>query len=250
MLSIQYRKLGIPYAAYWFAPKPESSHALSLVAYRSCRDVGERIGFVRQTSHTKIVDTNQPDDKLFAQFNKTTSYEIRRSQRDGVRSVLSNDLAAYEAFYNDFARQKNLPLVTVAQLQRFGDNTQIVTAVVDGLPVAMNIYLVDRSGGRARLLRSASSFRGHDSSEARNLIGRANRFAHWEAMKHFREMGFYLYDLGGYAPSTADEEIKRINQFKDGFGGALVLEADYVSWPLFAYQHLRGGGRRQSEARD
>jgi len=53
----------------------------------------------------------------------------------------------------------------------------------------------------------------------RNLIGRANRWLHYQDMRRFKAKGFALYDFGGYAKDSGDVDLQRINQFKEGFRG-------------------------------
>jgi hypothetical protein len=103
---------------------------------------------------------------------------------------------------------------------------------VGGQPLVMHAYLQDKTIGRVALWKSASHFRtleGAEGQQQRNLIGRANRLLHFSDMKHLRNDGFEIYDLGGYAPDTDDLALKRINDFKDSFGGELVEESNYLS---------------------
>jgi hypothetical protein len=99
--------------------------------------------------------------------------------------------------------------------------------------------------GRVRLIRSASLFRetGH---EERQKIGRANRLLHFHDILLFQQEGLGLYDLGGYYPDKAplNAELKRINEFKESFGGQLKSEANYLSCALYAYRASHGLYRR------
>ena len=76
------------------------------------------------------------------------------------------------------------------------------------------MYITD--GFRARLLYSASHFRSYDKNY-RALIGRANRFLHWEDMVHLKKYGMSIYDMGGIGANS-------IAGFKKGFGGTEVTE--------------------------
>lgn len=56
----------------------------------------------------------------------------------------------------------------------------------------------------------------------RNLIGRANRFHHWQDMLRFKQAGIRVYDFGGWYQGTTDTEKLGINRFKAEFGGTVV----------------------------
>jgi hypothetical protein len=110
---------------------------------------------------------------------------------------------------------------------------------VDGEVLIWHAHL--RGPDRARLLHSASIFREMDKDTA-NLIGRANRLHHWADMQRFRGEGLGTYDFGGWYAGSEDAAKLRINDFKRGFGGAIVPQynADCAStWKGAAALHLR-----------
>ena len=92
----------------------------------------------------------------------------------------------------------------------------------------MHAYLLDDTLKRVRLLHSASLFRNEKDNQLKAITGRANRLLHFNDMCFFKQHGFQIYDMGGYAHGTSDEALKRINQFKDSFGGILIQESDYL----------------------
>jgi hypothetical protein len=94
----------------------------------------------------------------------------------------------------------------------------------------MHAYLVDPSILRARLLYSASQHLSSNVASERAIIGRMNRYLHFQDMLYFKELNYKVYDMGGYAYETKDEVLQNINKFKDGFGGNLVCEYDYWPW--------------------
>ncbi len=67
----------------------------------------------------------------------------------------------------------------------------------------------------------------------RSLVGMANRFLHFKDMTYFKDNNYMVYDFGGYAFETNDEQLKNINDFKDSFGGTLIHESDYMPLILF-----------------
>ncbi len=83
---------------------------------------------------------------------------------------------------------------------------------------------------RVRLLHSASKIYSiTDEPSEKAMIGRANRLLHFSDMQRFKELGYEIYDFGGYAHQTNDNMLIGINNFKDSFGGQLVEESNYQS---------------------
>lgn len=157
--------------------------------------------------------------------------------KDGIQAEIHTETNEFITFYNDFASTKGLAPIGIGLLE-YGENLVITKAVSEGEILVMHAYLLDRSEGRVRLLYSASLYRKEQmGGTKRSWIGRANRLLHFEDMKTFKAMGFSIYDMGGYAFGTADDSLQRINLFKDGFGGQMVVENDY--WPLLMLLAVR-----------
>jgi len=71
------------------------------------------------------------------------------------------------------------------------------------------------------------------------VVGRANRFLHYEDIRYFKEHGYETYDLGGYAKDTQDPKLQGINVFKESFGGTIVEQYNYYS-PLYKLELGKG----------
>lgn len=181
---------------------------------------------------TQFIELCRPQLDIFNAFNRETQYEIRRCEKADslVFDVNSNpgsqDVVAFISFYHRFHQGKNLPntetscafyLKTLYQFQEH--NALVITSVMkqDQEPLCVHTYLVD--GVRARLINSASVFRGTDSG-FRSLVGRANRCLHWRDMLYFKGQGYKLYDLGGLSTEVDDT----VSSFKRSFGGYQVTE--------------------------
>jgi hypothetical protein len=137
------------------------------------------------------------------------------------------DIRAEAAHVSRRARGSAAP---VDDQVHWDDNTLVLMAVDESGTLVMNHYIVCRSSGRARMMYSASQFRGINSSADRNRIARANRFLHFEAMRYFKRMGLKTYDFGEFAVDTDDESLQGGNRFNESFGGG--NEACYKSQTL------------------
>ena len=103
----------------------------------------------------------------------------------------------------------------------------ILTCVLKaGNPLVWHSYFV--YGNRCRPIYSASHYRYTNDTQMRSLIGRANRWLHWQDMLKFKEIELCNYDWGGWHTGN-DSVLLKINKFKESFGGVqtTVYDARY-----------------------
>jgi lipid II:glycine glycyltransferase (peptidoglycan interpeptide bridge formation enzyme) len=219
----------MPVNVIWFADKPQKWQCLYSY-YKQSTHVTPVAGYHREDFFTKIIDLTTPLEIIETGFDQKTAYEIRRAIKDGVTTTIETDLKHFVNFYNLFAKTKQLPRIGV-NINKYKSRLVITKAVYDAQDIVMHAYLVDNSMKRVRLLYSASLFRNEQDTQLKAIVGRANRLLHFKDMCLFKQQGFDVYDLGGYAVNTNDEALIRINYFKDSFGGTLVHESDYLPFP-------------------
>jgi hypothetical protein len=181
-----------------------------------------------QEFHTILVDLRCEPEALLAGMGKDTRYEIRRAgERDGLVYRQRNcDDAAVDEFCDAYARfsvQKGLPGIRKWWLQRYAEAGALDISEMDAQDCSSLVWHVYYRGRhRVRLLHSVSLYRVSEEAGYRNMMGRANRYHHWQDMLRFRAEGISAYDLGGWYPGISDHEKLRINQFKEEFGGKIV----------------------------
>jgi FemAB family len=115
--------------------------------------------------------------------------------------------------------------------------------------LVIHATIVDRESGRVRILQAASLFRNAQTGHEERFFSEAARLLYWEQMLYFRERGIHYLDIGGYAPATDDSKMQGINHFKDSFGGQLLEESNYTSYPVFLYRLIANGFRSVSRQR-
>jgi hypothetical protein len=232
---ITYRRRGVLIAEVWFDAALAPAFGVDVVHVR--RSLTPIAGHQNEEAHTLLLDLTLPQDSLLDGMTKGNRYEIRRADtKDGVDAVLLTrpteaELEAFFAFFAAFAAQKGLPALTPflqMQMRQYrAVNLLTLTYVRQGDDTLVwHSYITQ--GPRCRLLQSASHFRASDDTGFQALIGRANRWLHWQDMLGFCAAGYTLYDWGGWHPGT-DPALMRINQFKESFGGthAAVYDARY-----------------------
>ena len=229
MISIIRRKCGIPINDIFFSRDPRSSpHQATIQCF--IQATIPMAGFV--PFKTQIIELKRTSTELFADLSSGTRYKIRRAERERVLPSLHpqptlSHLTTFCEFYDTFARQKNRPSSNRAKLEALRERDALAISQAhdgDGSMIASHAYVTDSSSERARLLYSASHFRGTDSSERRNFIGRANRLLHWFEIEQFKQLGFAHYDLGGIPMEDTDPEKNAIARFKSEFGGRHLIE--------------------------
>lgn len=209
------------------------------VLYIQSYEKKSRRTFKRVPKYTKLILLREPEI-LLSNFKSTTRNEIRRAKRDGVLFEIENDINFFINFFNNFANSIGLPKLTSNKIKPYLKYLVITKAIYENRVLAMHSYLVDKDDKIVRLLHSVSLRNDVEDKKERAMIGRANRFLHFEDMKFFYSKGFLIYDMGGYAFNTENKHLENINKFKDSFGGELVETSNYIPYPLYLAGKLKG----------
>lgn len=229
MISIVRRKLGIPINDVFFAGNPLEQDPASPIQF-FIQAATAAPGFY--PFKTQIIDLSKPPAELFRNLSSNTRYKIRRAEREGTTPAVHtspspSEVGSFCDFYDTFATQKALGYCNRNKLQALMDtNALILTKATesDGTTLAAHAYIGDQQIRRARLLYSASHYRGAEDTETRNRIGRANRFLHWYEIEQLKQLGYESYDLGGLPIDETNAEKNAIARFKREFGGAHIIE--------------------------
>lgn len=229
MISINRRKAFLGITEVFFAPEPSAVRTnTSILFFVQART--PLVGL--HPFKTQVIDLTQPLATLKGSLSKNTRYKINRAEREQctpwiVESPSAEELHHFADFYDTFATQKKLSLANREKLSALADcNSLIITTVTNERAELMSAhaYIRDHESNRVRLLYSCSHFRALTDSEARNAVGRANRYLHWHEIETLRERGMLSYDLGGLPIDDSDPVKNDIAAFKREFGGVEVIE--------------------------
>jgi hypothetical protein len=231
MLVINFRKLGLRVREAYFASHPfdvPSQGADVVYCVQAVSGPLDATDF-----DTSVLDLEQPLEVLHAALSKTYRYEIRRAaEKDQLHCVqldqpTLNDLRTFVEFYDKFARPKRLQPAHREKLACLLKSDALRLCFVYPLnsheSIVAHAFVV--AGHRVRLLYSASQIDKQNSKTEGQLVGRSNKFLHWDNIVHFRSLGCRRYDLGGM---SSDSSQKSITEFKRHFGGASVREFNHV----------------------
>jgi hypothetical protein len=214
----------VAYGEVWFDEEPPVDAGVDILVHRHCPSPIPRMRTVPLQSLRS--DLARPANEILAAFDATCRHEIRRADsRDELYCEVIPEpvdrIDEFIAFYDRFAAQKGIWSMDCHWLGRAAAAHQLVLSHSsrDSEQLVWHAYLC--VGDIAILMYSASSFRGKDSAY-RSLIGRANRWLHWQDMLCFKRAGVRYYDWGGMFHDESTADRAGINQFKRMFGGRPV----------------------------
>jgi hypothetical protein len=221
----EYRTRGMTLAEVWFDEPTAGIKADIIRHYQSL------VPLTRGTStvfYTLVVDLTQPEAHLLQQMTKDNRYEIRRAtEKDKLTlwcwdRVTDEEVRKFASYYNEFAAGKGLACIEYEKLARLQQARCLDLSSArdsEGNALVYHAYYLGTS--RVRLLHSASVLRRSGDSTVRSLVGRANRWLHWQDFQRFKAEKKTVYDFGGVYKGNTDEDRMRINEFKESFGGKL-----------------------------
>ncbi len=216
----------------WFDENSEELSNVDVVHYR--QSLHPIKGGQSDEFYTRLIDLTKSHDELWETISSNDRYKIRRAeQKDEViyeywEQIDSDTLNNFSDFYDLFASQKGLTKINRVQLQNRVDAGVIDISRVklkNDESLVWHVYY--RTKNRVRLLHSASVKKNNDTSY-QSILGRANRYHHWQDIVRFKNSGISTYDFGGWYTGNTDQEKLGINQFKEKFGGEVVKNFNCV----------------------
>lgn len=222
MIRLQGR--GAVYGELWFgeAPPPEAGVDIFYYRFREAPAAHARVTPLLSMA----TDLTPDEEEIACRFGKDCRYKIRRADgKDGLRLEFTPEpehrLEAFADFFDAFARQKGHSRCDRHWLRAACDAGQLaLSAALRGdEPLVWHAHVL--CGRTVGLQHTASLFRGQDN-DFRALVGRANRWLHWQDMLKFKAMGFARYDWGGLFADESTPERAGINRFKRDFGGEQI----------------------------
>lgn len=247
------RGRGAVYGELWFDEEPPRDAGVDILQYRfrSAPVAGARA----RPLLSMVTDLGADEDAIASRFGKDCRYKVRRAEtKDGLRAEFSAEpagrLAEFQEFFDAFARQKGHQPCDRPWLAAACAAGQLALSAAWRGDEALVWHAHVLSGSTAGLQYTASHFRGQDN-DYRALVGRANRWLHWQDMLKLKALGLARYDWGGLFDDESTPEREGINRFKRDFGGEPVRLCEF-SVPASArgrvYLPLRQAWRRWSAA--
>ncbi|GAX39160.1 hypothetical protein NIES4075_01110 [Tolypothrix sp. NIES-4075] len=220
------KKLIFSVGEVWFDEEPGEIHDVDALHYMQWTHPIESVQ--SDEFHTRLIDLTKSHDELYESIGKNDRYKIRRAeQKDDVvyeywEQPDSDIIKIFSDFYDLFALQKGLSKMNRSRLKKRAEAGVLDISCVklkDGSPLVWHVYY--RSKNRVCLSYSAS-LKKNDDTSYQSILGRANRYHHWQDIVRFKNSGIGIYDWGGWYVGNTDQEKLGINEFKEKFGGEIV----------------------------
>lgn len=218
----------------YFFTTPTWRNAFTLSKFYFCDKNVKIWGMKKNTFSSMYISLKKPIDDIFSNFKTNTRNEIRKAQSIGIKCSEEVNLNLFVIFYNSFASTKNRRQITVDELKSISNRIILTKTIWEinnvSTTLAMHLYISDKNQKTCMLFMSASLFRNEDK-EIRKIIGHANRYLHFFDIDFFKNRGYEIYDLGGYALNApVGSEQHSINNFKDQFGGNSITYFNFDSY--------------------
>ncbi len=195
----------------------------SEVSRQTARTLGLRRSPLYLTADLTLqLDVQQPEEELLRQMRKTTRYEIRKAEREGIEVKISKDSEDIQRFYeNEIALAKKQRFVPFSydflheQFKAFikDDQAALFHAYKDGELLASSFIIFYNS----------EAVYHYGVSTPANIEWPGAYACQWATIREAKKRGFRYYNFWGVAPnSEANHRFAHLSIFKRGFGGKEV----------------------------
>ncbi len=172
--------------------------------------------------NTVMVDLNKPEEELLMAMRRQTRYEVRRSEKLGLKVEENSSEGMFKEFHavqsETAKRQGFIPpseKELMAERDAFSpDNLKLYKVTTNkGEPVAYGLVLI--FGNEAEYFEAASTELNRKLPGAYALL--------WRAMKDLKRIDIKRFNLWGIAPPGAkNHRYSGVTTFKTGFGGDTI----------------------------
>jgi len=215
-----------------------------------------RLGFIVAPMHlhaetTLQIDLRQSDEQILTQMRKNTRYYIRRAEKEGVRTEVSQDIKDINLLYQlQMETQKRHGFVPFSQeffekhFRAFLKDNQIVLIKSVWQEKILAIGMFVFYGDTAVYHYSGSSLKHSKIPASYAML--------WTAIREAKKRGCKIFDLWGISPNdNTRHRFAGVTLFKKGFGGKRVdylcardLALSHIYWLTFIFETARRLKRR------
>jgi hypothetical protein len=225
-----FREKSVLIEEVWFDEYPKENPNVDVLHFIERTQPIQGIQF--EDFHTRVIDLAQEQEELWKSLGKDNRYKIRRSeQRDRFlylywdrNSIDDNLLKDFFDFHDRFTASQGLKRISRTRVRSFAESGILDLSLVqlpDGSPLVWHAHCCVHD--RVCFFYGASLKNPNDTSY-QSLLGRANRYHHWQDILRFKDLGLLIYDFGGWYAGKTDQKLLNINKFKEEFGGQVVKQ--------------------------
>lgn len=243
----------IRYDLPWFDPYTLDDGAGDRVAGRDTRDLSrpdDRLREIRMNFSTQswnlrkapfdltvadslVIDISGTEDEILSRMKPKTRYNIRLSERKGVR-VVNADFSALPLFFDVYLQTAQRNGFLPCDYRHFSAIFE-TTAIADSPEVRFFLAVHGRdtlAGAIVVFSKSRATYLfGASTNCCRNLMG--PYAIQWQAIRDARAMHCTTYDMGAISSSNdPTHPFHGMYRFKTGFGGRIEHRAGSWDYPL------------------
>jgi hypothetical protein len=212
----------------WYDEEPKKKPNIDILHYIERSQPIQ--GIQLDEFHTMVLDLTQDREKLWHNLRKNNRYKIKRAeQKDPVlysywdrERINDNVLSSFLDFHDRFSESQGLKKIPKARIKSFANAGILDLSLVksqDGNPLVWHAHCCVRD--RVCFFYGASIKNPNDTAY-QSMLGRANRYHHWQDILRFKDSGISLYDFGGWYAGNTDTKLINVNKFKEEFGGEII----------------------------
>lgn len=209
--------------------------------------IGAKLAPMHLTADLTLqLDITKTDEELLMQMRKNTRYEVKKSEKIGIRTEVTEDIARIDEFYShqlEVAKRHGFVPFSYAFLKE-----QFSAFLVDQKVTLINSYLGDQLLASAFIIfyNNEAVYHYGISTEA-NAKQPGAYATQWAAIQEAKRRGCTKYNFWGIAPEDkTDHRFAGVSLFKRGFGGDEVeylpahdIPLSPVYWVTWAFELLR-----------
>lgn len=208
---------------------------------KSVSKFGLKIGKSLFTKYTMILDLSLSEEQILAQMHPKTRYNLRLSERKGVKVEMVEDMKYFEDYWKlmsettirqgFFAHTKRYHQLMFETLSKSG-MARMLTAKLDGKVLVCWVIFLQND---TLYYPYGASTRDDKNVFASNLVM-------WEAIRWGKKMGAVKFDMWGslgFEPDVSDPWYG-FHRFKQGFGAKVIefvgtydLVIDSAFYPIY-----------------
>ena len=183
--------------------------------------------WICREDNTLCIDLSLGLGAIMKQMHESTRYKVRRAaHRDSLEvncvvGPTTDCVEKFKSLHRQFLAVKGMGEPDYSLAEKLNAQSALHVSFVRHQKLgelAFHLHMFD--GDRVRLVWSGHT-PSFGKSDINSLVGRANRFLHWEDFAHFKKLGLGCYDFGGIYLKNDDPRMEGITQFKQGFGGQI-----------------------------
>lgn len=218
-----------------------------LISDKFSKNLFKKHGFINAPMHlhaelTSQLDITKSEEELLKNMRKTTRYEIKRAEKEGIKISQTSDPKEIKEFYKlqiqTSKRQKFVPFSYAYLFEQFKEFAE------NNMAILYNAKIKNKLLAEAFIIfyaKEAVYHYGASTDEGRKYPGAY--LIQWEAVQEAKKRGMARYNFWGVSPiDKPKHRFHGLSLFKRGFGGEEIeyLHAqDYViNYPKYAINYL------------